>query len=138
MLTAARKSRDLNPLFCDDPRGNEFIKLDCEIYVDKDNEGIKQFEETIFNVVVSLCDLIRDENDDYNFTIIPCGSFPLHAKIDNLEELGYVLCWENKAEFYKLEECIGSRQNIEKSKVSSGEVYCIMNLVDRILIRSTK
>ena len=140
ILEDARRSRDLNQLFFDDPRANEFIKLDPEINVDKDNEGIKQFEEKMFNGVVSLCDLIRDENDGYNFTVIPCGSFPLNAKVENLDEFDYVLGWENKSEFYKMEDCIGSRQiiEIESSKVSLGERYYIMALINRILIRSTK
>lgn len=60
ILEDARRSRDLNQLLFDYPRANEFIKLDSEINVDKDNEGIKQFEEKMFNGVVSLCDLVRD------------------------------------------------------------------------------
>ena len=38
ILSDAAKRRDLDQLFCDDPRANEFIKLDCKIYIDKDDK----------------------------------------------------------------------------------------------------
>lgn len=44
ILEDARRSRDLNQLLFDYPRANEFIKLDSEINVDKDNEGLSNLK----------------------------------------------------------------------------------------------
>ena len=54
ILSDAAKRRDLDQLLCDDPRANEFIKLDCKIYIDKDDKDIKKFGDAIFDWVTSL------------------------------------------------------------------------------------
>ena len=79
ILSDARKRRDLNQLLCDDPRANEFIKLDSEIYIDNDDKDVRKFGNAMFNLVASLCDLIRYKHIDLNFTVIPGGSFPLNV-----------------------------------------------------------
>ena len=104
ILSDAAKRRDLDQLFCDDPRANEFIKLDCEIYIDKDDKDIKKFGDAIFDWVTSLCDLIKAMHNDLNFRVIPAGSFPLNVKVENLDEFDYVLAWENEAETAKIQE----------------------------------
>ena len=107
ILSDAAKRRDLDQLLCDDPRANEFIKLDCKIYIDKDDKDIKKFGDAIFDWVTSLCDLIKAMHNDLNFTVIPAGSFPLNVKVENLDEFDYVLAWENKAEIAKIQEISG-------------------------------
>ena len=107
ILSDAAKRRDLDQLLCDDPRANEFIKLDYKIYIDKDDKDIKKFEDAIFDWVTSLCDLIKAMHNDLNFTVIPAGSFPLNVKVGNLDEFDYVLSWENKAEIAKIQEISG-------------------------------
>ena len=107
ILSDAAKRRDLDQLLCDDPRANEFIKLDYKIYIDKDDKDIKKFGDAIFDWVTSLCDLIKAMHNDLNFTVIPAGSFPLNVKVGNLDEFDYVLSWENKAEIAKIQEISG-------------------------------
>ena len=97
ILSGARKRGDLNQLLCDDPIANEFMKLDSEIYIDKDDKDVKKFGDAVFDLVTSLCDLIRYKHNDLNFTVIPGGSFPLNVKVENLDEFDYVLDWKNKA-----------------------------------------
>ena len=104
ILSDARKRRDLNQLLCDDPRANEFIKLDSEIYIDNDDKDVRKFGNAMFNLVASLWDLIRYKHIDLNFTVIPGGSFPLNVKVEDLDEFDYVLAWENKAEFATYQE----------------------------------
>ena len=101
ILRDARKKKDLNGLFCGDPVVNEFLRLDHEIYVDKDDEGVKKFGDAILNCVSSLCNLMRYTNNDLNITVIPCGSFPLNLNIENLDEFDYLLVWEKQIEYPK-------------------------------------
>ena len=84
-------------MILDDPRANEFIRLDFEIYVDQDHKEVKKFGDAMFDWVASLCDLIRYNHVDLDFTVIPNGSFPLNVKVENLDEFDYVLALENKA-----------------------------------------
>ena len=99
ILRDAWKKKDLNGLFCGDPVANELLRLDHEIYVNKDDKDVKKFGDAIFNCVISLCNLMSYTNRELNFTVIPCGSFPLHVKIENLDEFGYLLVWEKQIEY---------------------------------------
>ena len=96
ILSDARMRRGLNQLLCDDCRANEFIKLDCEIYIDQNDKDVKEFGDAIFDWVASLCDLIRYIRNDLNFVFIPSGSFPLNVKVENLNEFDFVLAGESK------------------------------------------
>ena len=96
ILSDARKRRGFNKLLCDDSRANEFIKLDCEISIDQDDEDVKKFGNAIFDWVASLCDLIRYKSD-LNFTVVPSGSFPLNVKVENLNEFDYLIMCEDKS-----------------------------------------
>lgn len=84
-------------MILDDPRANEFIRLDFEIYVDQDHKEVKKFGDAMFDWVASLCDLIRYNHGDLDFTVIPSGSFPWNVKVENLDEFDYVSALENKA-----------------------------------------
>ena len=96
ILSDARKRRGLNQLLCDDPRANEFIKLDCEIIINQDDKDVKKFGDAIFDWIVSLSDLIRYKSD-LNFTVIPIGSFPLNVKVEHLNEFDYLIICEDDA-----------------------------------------
>ena len=135
ILSDARKRRGLNQLLCDDPRANEFKKLDCKIYIDQDDEDIKKFGDVIFDWVSSLCDLIRCMHNDLNFTVIPSGSFPLNIKVENLDEFDYVLSWENKAGVATIQEFFNGFFNGHQGKVTSSKLLDVLKLV---LMKSKK
>ena len=101
ILRDAQRKKDLNRLFCGDSIANEFLRLDHEVYVDKDDEDVKKFGDAVFSCVSSLCNLMRYTNNDLNFTVIPCGSFPLNLNIENLDEFDYLLVWEKQIEYPK-------------------------------------
>ena len=135
ILSDARRRRDLNRLLCDDPRANEFIKLDCEIYIDQDDEDVKKFGDVIFDWVSSLCDLIRYMHNDLNFTVIPCGSFPLNVKVENLDEFDYLLAWENKVGVATIQEFFYGALYAHQGKQASSKLQDVLKLV---LIKSKK
>ena len=137
ILSNARKRKDLNQLLCDDPRANDFIKLDSEIYIDKDDKDVRTFGDAVFNWVVSLCDLIRYMHDDLNFTVIPAGSFPLNVKVENLDEFDYVLDWENMAEFAKFQEFLGDCVSLD-IQMESVLLNKILAVIEVILSKSAK
>ena len=91
----------MNRLFCGDSIANEFLRLNHEIYVGKDDEDVKKFGDAVFSCVSSLCNLMRYTNNDLNITVIPCGSFPLNLNIENLDEFDYLLVWEKQIEYPK-------------------------------------
>ena len=134
ILSDARKKRGLNQL-CDDPRANEFIKLDCAIYIDQDDKDVKKFGDTIFVWVSSFCDLIRYLHNDLNFTVIPSGSFPLNVKIKNLNEFDYVLAWENRAGVAKVQEFFDENFDLRQGKL----MYpALVDVLKTVLIKSKK
>ena len=134
ILSDARKKRGLNQL-CDDPRANEFIKLDCEIYIDQDDKDVKKFGDAIFVWVSSFCDLIRYLHNDLNFTVIPSGSFPLNVKIENLNEFDYVLAWENRAGVAKVQEFSDENFDLRQGKL----MYpALVDVLKTVLVKSKK
>ena len=135
ILSDARKRRDLNQLLCDDPRANEFIKLDSQIYIDKDDKDVKKFGDAVFDLVTSLCDLIRYKHNDLNFTVIPGGSFPLNVKVENLDEFDYVLAWENKAEFAEYQELMNGCVDVVIYK-GSMLLIKILDAIKVVLLKS--
>ena len=132
ILSDARKRRGLNQLLCDDPRANEFIKLDCEIIINQDDKDVKKFGDAIFDWIVSLSDLIRYKSD-LNFTVIPIGSFPLNVKVEHLNEFDYLIMCEDKA---------GGRivQNLSDGISISNQGYtmssALLDVLNLILIKS--
>ena len=134
ILRDARRKKDLNGLFCGDPVVNEFLRLDHEIYVDKADEDVKKFGEAIFNCVSSLCNLMRYSNNELNFTVIPCGSFPLNVKIENLDEFDYLLVWEKQIEYPKSHKLLNGIDACEITQLSS----VILDLMTKVLIRFEK
>ena len=134
ILRDARRKKYLNGLFYGDPVVNEFLRLDHEIYVDKDDEGVKKFGDPILNFVSSLCNLMRSTNNELNFTVIPCGSFPLNVKIDKLDEFDYLLLWEKEIEYlksHKLSNGVGACKMRQLSSV-------ILDLINKVLIKFEK
>ena len=138
ILSDARKRRDLNQLLCDDPRANEFIKLDSEIYIDKDDKDVQKFGNAMFNLVTSLCDLIRYKHNDLNFTVIPGGSFPLNVKVQNLDEFDYVLDWENKVELATYQEFSNSCAGLVDIQIDSVLLNKILDVIKLVLLKSEK
>ena len=61
------------------------MKLNSEIYIDKDNQGIRKFESKTFNSAFSLCDSIR-HNNDCDFAAIPYRDFLFEVEVDNLDK----------------------------------------------------
>ena len=51
ILKKAKNQRDVKKFFCSDQVANDFILLDNEIKIDKDDEGVSQFSHTIFSFV---------------------------------------------------------------------------------------
>ena len=130
----ARSKKDLNRLFCDDPVANEFLRLDHEIYIDKDDEDVKKFGDTIFNCVNSLCNSVRYTNNKLKFAVIPCGSFPLNVKIGNLDEFDYLLVWEKQIEYPENHKLLNGVHAYEMTQLSS----VILDLMREVLIKFEK
>ena len=133
ILSDARKRRGLNRLLCDDSRANEFIKLDCKIYIDQDDKDVKKFGDAIFDWVSSLCNLIRYMHNDLNFTVIPSGSFPLNVKVENIDEFDYVLAWENKAGVATIQEFFYGSLYEHREKLTM-----LLDVLKLVLIKSKK
>ena len=129
ILSDARKRKGLNQLLCNDPRANEFVKLDCEIYIDQGDKDVKKFGDAILDWVVSLCDLIRYMHNDLNFTVIPSGSFPLNVKVENLNEFDYSLAWENKSGVAKIQEFFDKACNFRQGEKISSALLDVLKLV---------
>ena len=119
-------------MILDDPRANEFIRLDFEIYVDQDHKEVKKFGDAMFDWVASLCDLIRYNHVDLDFTVIPNGSFPLNVKVENLDEFDYVSALENKA--FAIEDKTNlywpfDGHQISKTKLTGSALLDVLKLV---------
>ena len=130
----ARGKKELNRLFCDDPVANEFLRLDHEIYIDKDDEDVKKFGDTIFNCVNSLCNSVRYTNNKLKFAVIPCGSFPLNVKIGNLDEFDYLLVWEKQIEYPENHKLLNTGDACEMTQLSSA----ILDFMKKVLIKFEK
>ena len=130
----ARGKKDLNRLFCDDPVANEFLRLDHEIYIDKDDEDVRKFGDTIFNCVNSLCNSVRYTNNKLKFAVIPCGSFPLNVKIGNLDEFDYLLVWEKQIEYPENHKLLNGVHAYEMTQLTS----VILDLMREVLIKFEK
>ena len=87
-----------------DPLANEFIKLDHEISINKDDGGVKEFSKAIFNFLDSLFEFVKFVHKDFKFRVNPAGSFPVNNKIGDMDEFDFVLFWENFSEQYNIEE----------------------------------
>ena len=85
VLEVAQGQRDI------DPMANDFIKLDHKIRIEKDDEGVKRFTDTIFLSIESLAQIIGLYLDELKLTVKPAGSFPLNLKIENLDEFDFIL-----------------------------------------------
>ena len=108
---------------------NKFLSIDHEIYVDKNYEDVKKFGDAMFDCLSSLCNLMKYAKNELNFTVIPCGSFPLNVKIENLDEFDYFLVWEKQIEYpksYKLGKCVDVCEMTQLSSV-------ILDLIRNVL-----
>ena len=103
ILKKAKNQRDVKKFFCSDQVANDFILLDNEIKIDKDDEGVSQFSHTIFNFVDSLANLVvschryLQRPNDIKCTVFPAGSFPQNVKIETLDEFDFVLVLESES-----------------------------------------
>ena len=59
ILGKSKKRFDINKLSTNDPLANEFIKLDHEISINKDDGGVKEFSKAIFNFLNSLFEFVK-------------------------------------------------------------------------------
>ena len=100
----SRKRQNINKLLSNDPLINEFIKLDYQISVNKDDEEVREFSEAIFNFLNSLIELVKFVHKEFNFRVVSTGSFPVSNKIGDIDEFDFVLFWEDFSEQYKLED----------------------------------
>ena len=103
ILEKSKKRLDINKLLTNDPLANEFIKLDHEISINQDDGEVKEFSEAIFNFLNSLFELVKFVHKDFDFRVVPTGSFPVNSKIGDVDEFDFVLLWKNFSE-HKLEE----------------------------------
>ena len=129
ILRDARRKMDVNVLFCGDPLTNEFLRLDHEIYIDKDDEDVKKFGDAVFNCMSSLCNLMRYINNDLKFTAIPSGSFPLNVKIENLDEFDYLLVYEKQIELQESDNLLDCWLYVDEMKQLSSEIFYLMREV---------
>ena len=85
VLEEAKGRRDVYP------SANDFIKLDHEMRIEKDDEGVKRFADIVFLFVESLAEIIGLYLNELELTVTLAGSFPLNLKILNLDEFDFVL-----------------------------------------------
>ena len=102
ILKKAKNQRDVKKFFCSDQVANDFILLDNEIKIDKDDEGVSQFSHTIFSFVECLAKLVNwhrshQRNNDIKCTVFPTGSFPQNVKIETLDEFDFVFVVESES-----------------------------------------
>ena len=133
VVANSKKQRGSNNLFSRDPIANEFIKLDNEIRIDKDNKEVKKFKKIVLSFVKNLCHLIEYENSALKFTVFLVGSFPLNVKISKLDEFDFVLLWENLSKCYdirELEESDLLQQNLDtvRTVIKSALINCQCNI----------
>ena len=101
-----KRRLNINKLLTNDPLANEFIKLDYQISINKDDEEVKEFSGAIFHFLDILFELVKFVHKDFKFRVIPTGSFPVNTKIGDMDEFDFVLFWENISEQYELEDFI--------------------------------
>ena len=106
ILEKAKRRRDSNKLFRHDPALNDFVKLDNIIKIDKDDEEVKLFSNTVFQCVETLGKCIAYSFDHFNCKVLPTGSFPLNLKIEAIDEFDFVLILDSKLESYKIENWV--------------------------------
>ena len=106
ILEKAKRRRNSNKLFRHDPALNDFVKLDDIIKIDKDDEEVKLFSNTVFQCVETLGKCIAYSFDHFNCKVLPAGSFPLNLKIEAIDEFDFVLILDSKLESYKIENWV--------------------------------
>ena len=77
---------------------------------------------------------MRYTNNELNFTVIPCGSFPLNVKIEKLDEFGYLLAWEKQTEYPENHKLLSDVDACEMTQLSS----VILDLIRKVLIKFEK
>ena len=127
VLENSKKQRGAKNLFPNNPIANEFMKLDNEIRIDKDNKEVKKFIKTVLNFVKNLCHLIQYENRALKFTVFLAGSFPLNVKISKLDEFDFVLLWENLSKCYDIRE-------LEKRDLLQQNLGIVRSVIKSVLI----
>ena len=105
ILENAKKRRD-SKLLHHDVAPNDFVKLDNIIKIDKTDEEIKLFSNTVFQCVETLGKCIAYSFYDFNCKVLPAGSFPLNLKIEAIDEFDFILILESKVKAYKIENWV--------------------------------
>ena len=131
ILEKSKKRLDINKLLTNDPLANEFIKLDHEISINQDDGEVKEFSEAIFNFLNSLFELVKFVHKDFDFRVVPTGSFPVNSKIGDIDEFDFVLFWGNFSEQYKLEEFEIERRSLKPLLLTYKPE--IIDLIKRVL-----
>ena len=111
ILEKAKNQRDVNKFFCSDQVANNFILLDNEIKIEKDDTRVSQFSHTIFNLVECLAKLVRchryhQRDNDIKCTVFPAGSFPQNVKIETLDEFDFVFVLESESESPNIDDWV--------------------------------
>ena len=102
ILERVKRSKSM----CHDPAANNFWKLDNIIKIDKDDETIKSFSDTVFRCVEAIGKCIQYSLHDFGCTVIPAGSFPLNLKIEAIDEFDFVLILESQKKSYKMDDLV--------------------------------
>ena len=142
VLENARRRRDSNKLLCHDPAPNDFVKFDNIIKIDKADEEIKLFSNTVFQCVGTLGKCIAYSFYDFNCKVLPAGSFPLNLKIETIDEFDFVLILESKVKSYKIENWLELKTFPEKDELADiikdifltcncDKLFCEMNLFQK-------
>ena len=102
ILERVKRSKSM----CHDPAANNFWKLDNIIKIDKDDETIKSFSDTVFRCVEAIGKCIQYSLHDFGCTVIPAGSFPLNLKVEAIDEFDFVLILESQKKSYKMDDLV--------------------------------
>ena len=112
ILKKAKDQRDSSKLISCDQLANEFILLDNEIKIEKDDARVSQFSHAIFNFVECLAELVRyhhkyhQRDNDIRCTVLPAGSFPQNVKIETLDEFDFVFVLESESKSPNIDEWV--------------------------------
>ena len=130
ILQKAKYQRDLNKLIRRDQVENDFILLDNEIKIEKDDARVSQFAHTIFNFVECIAKLVRchryhQRDNDIKCKVFPAGSFPQNLKIETLDEFDFVFVLESESKSPNIDEWV--------ELFLFGDTHSLANEIERLL-----
>lgn len=71
----------------------DFLNLDKAIHVPNNIPETRLLAQLFLDLVKHIISIVTRKNPDFDFVVIPVGSFPCNVKIGDIDEFDYILKW---------------------------------------------